>query len=357
MRLDKLDQIVEKAGVKNALILGEPNLFYFSGYRGVGGLLNCDGRRTLLVPLLEKYRGRKAESSEIDLKVYYPVKLTDDVIEGNMVTAIEKLCQPGINSKLLVDVGYIPVDMYLQLKTRFDVVDVTRHILNVRSIKEGSELEAIKRAQRATAVAMEKVRDELKENMTEVELAGTIDMNMRKGGAEDYAFPSIVAFGENGSEPHHVPGYRGLRPGDEVVIDIGAKFDGYSFDSTRTFLFGPTTGKMKAVYEIVLEAQLEAIDSINDGVVASEIDKVARRRIERSGYGQFFIHSTGHGVGIEVHESPSISMKSDDILKENMVITVEPGIYLDGEFGVRIEDTIIVRKGKAEVLETTYKTM
>ncbi|AWS00064.1 M24 family metallopeptidase [Metallosphaera hakonensis JCM 8857 = DSM 7519] len=352
MRVNKLDKIKEENNAKNLLIVGEPNLFYFTGYRGVGGLLDCDGSRTLIVPILERNRATKLK--ELDVKAYYPVKLENDVIEGNLVRAVETLCPQS--GELLVDVGYTSVDLFLQLNTKYKIKNITDKILQIRSIKEEQEIEAIRNAHKATSLAMKQAKEAITEGIKEVELAGIIDMAMRKGGAEDYAFPSIVAFGENSAEPHHIPTRRPLRKGDSIVVDIGAKYDGYSFDSTRTFLFD-STEKEKRIYEVVLEAQLEAIDAVTDGVESSLIDKIARDRIERSGYGKYFVHSTGHGVGIEVHESPTISMRSKDILKEGMIVTVEPGIYLHGETGVRIEDTILVRKGKPEVMETLFKTL
>ncbi|ABP95765.1 MULTISPECIES: aminopeptidase P family protein [Metallosphaera] len=354
MRLNKLEKIKEKSNAKNLLIVGEPNLFYFTGYRGVGGLLDCDGTRTLLVPLLE--RNRALGIKDLDVKVYYPVKLEENVIEGTLVSAVEKLCPSTTDKKLLIDLGYASVDLFLQLSSKYEAKNITEDILQTRAIKEEKEIEAIRHAQRATAMAMKMASESLVEGISEIELAGIIDETMRKGGAEDYAFPSIVAFGENSAEPHHIPCERRLRKGDTVVVDIGAKYNGYSFDSTRTFLYG-ITEKSKRIYDVVLEAQLEAIDAVQEGIEASQIDRIARSRIEKEGFGKLFVHSTGHGVGIEVHESPAISMKSKDILREGMVITVEPGIYFQGELGVRIEDTILVRKGKPEVLETLYKTL
>ncbi|WP_048057710.1 aminopeptidase P family protein [Metallosphaera cuprina] len=336
------------------MILGEPNVFYFTGYRGAGGLLDCDGNKVLLAPLLERNRALKVKG--IDVKLYYPFKIDDEVIEGNLTTAMKQICKPSPNDQVLVDVGYVPTEIYIQLNSIYNIKNITQEILETRAIKDDQEIEMIKLAQRATAEAMKKAGSSLDKDMTEIELAGLIDMTMRREGAEDYAFPSITAFGENAAEPHHIPTMRSLKSGDTVVVDIGAKYQGYSFDSTRTFLYN-CSEKAKKVYETVLEAQLEAIDTVREGVEASTVDKVARSRIERAGYGKYFVHSTGHGVGIEVHENPTISMRSKDLLKEGMVITVEPGIYIENELGVRIEDTLIVRKGKPEVLETVYKAI
>jgi Xaa-Pro dipeptidase len=224
----------------------------------------------------------------------------------------------------------------------------------MRSIKDDEELDRIRRAGEITATAIKMAMEKLDNNVNEKQIAGIIDMTMKTVGAEDYAFPSIVAFGENTAYPHHIPTDRYLKEGDVVLFDVGAKYKGYCFDSTRTYVFN---NEAKKIYEIVLQAQLEAIDYVKDGVYASEVDGVARKVIEKAGYGKYFIHSTGHGVGIEIHESPTISMNSKDILRENMVITIEPGIYLKGRFGVRIEDTLIVTKNKPIVLETTYKLM
>lgn len=348
MRIKKLQEIAEET--KSCVVIsGEPNVFYFSGYRGAGVLIYCNGNPTLLVPLLEE--NRASEIKGIDIKIYYPSKIADNVIEGPLTAAVTKL----VNSqKLALDVNWAPVSLYQNLVSKFQLIDISDKVSLLRSIKEENEIENIKKAGEITAEAM-KVGAEKMLNNTEKQLAGIIDYTMKVSGAEDYAFPSIVAGGKNSAYPHHIPTDYKLTSNDNVVIDIGAKYQGYCFDSTRTF--NVKNEEVRKIYEIVLEAQLEAIDAVSAGIKASEIDRIARKVIERAGYGRYFIHSVGHGVGVEIHESPYLSFTSNDVLEENMVVTVEPGIYLPGKFGVRIEDTLIVTKRKPVVLETAYKLL
>ncbi len=349
-RLGKLKAILEDKGKYCAVVLGYPNLYYFLEYEGVGALVYCDSRFMLLVPALEMYRADKIK--DIDTLIYYPSKIFENVIEGNLFVALQKIVNSDV---LFLDVNWVDANTYKGLSEKYKIIDISHEIVNMRAIKDEVELERIKRAGEITSGAMKMGMERLTNHASEKQIAGIIDMTMKSMGAEDYAFPSIVAFGENTAYPHHIPTDRYLGKNDIALFDIGAKYQGYCFDSTRTFIFNNT--EARKIYEIVLQAQLEAIDQVRDGVNASEIDRIARRVIEKAGYQKYFIHSTGHGVGVEIHESPSISINSRDVLRENMVITVEPGIYLKGKFGVRIEDTLIVTKGKPIVLETTYKLL
>lgn len=348
-RLKKLEAIFEDKKINCGIILGSPNLFYFLEYSGAGALVYCDSKFTLVVPALEMYRAGDVKS--VDVVVYYPFKIADNVIEGNLFKALEKIVK---SEYVGLDVNWNDANTFRFLSEKYKIIDISTEISKMRSIKDDEELDRIRRAGEITATAIKMAMEKLDNNVNEKQIAGIIDMTMKTVGAEDYAFPSIVAFGENTAYPHHIPTDRYLKEGDVVLFDVGAKYKGYCFDSTRTYVFN---NEAKKIYEIVLQAQLEAIDYVKDGVYASEVDGVARKVIEKAGYGKYFIHSTGHGVGIEIHESPTISMNSKDILRENMVITIEPGIYLKGRFGVRIEDTLIVTKNKPIVLETTYKLM
>ncbi|WP_338600256.1 aminopeptidase P family protein [Sulfolobus tengchongensis] len=350
-KLRKLQTILEDKKEACAVIIGSPNLFYFLEYSGVGALIYCDARFTLLAPALDMYRASNVK--DVDVLIYYPSKIAENVIEGNMFKAIEKVINE--KSNILLDVNWVDANTYKTLSEKYKISDISNDIIKLREIKDEDEIEKIRKAGEITSTAMKIGMERLTEEVSEKQIAGIIDMTMKSAGAEDYAFPSIVAFGENTAYPHHIPTDRVLMNNDIALFDIGAKYNGYCFDSTRTFVF--KNNEAKKIYEIVLQAQLEAIDAVRDGVTASEIDNIARKVIEKAGYGKYFMHSTGHGVGVEIHESPAISMNSKQVLKENMVITVEPGIYLKGRFGIRIEDTLIVTKGKPIVLETTYKLL
>jgi Xaa-Pro dipeptidase len=357
INLIKLYKVLESKNIECAVILGEPNLFYFTEYQGAGGLVICNKNATLVVPLLEKSRAEKVlkkNKENLNLVSYYPIKINDDVIEGSIYDVIEKIVE---SRKVGIDKEWISSTTYDILSKKYETVDISKELWEIRSIKEDYEIERIKKAGDITKKAMEFALDYLSsnKNITELELAGVIDMAMKKFGASDYAFPSIVAFGENSAEPHHIPSSKILDSNNDIILfDIGAKYNGYCFDSTRSFI-NTSNIEVRRIYESVLEAQLAAIDNVREGVNASELDALARKILEKYNLSKYFIHSLGHGVGIQIHEYPLISLKSKDmILKKNMVITIEPGVYLEN-LGIRIEDTIIVTNTKPIVLETTFK--
>ncbi|MBB5252452.1 M24 family metallopeptidase [Sulfurisphaera ohwakuensis] len=357
MRLHKLKELLEVKGLKCAIITSPASIFYLTGYdyitTDIGNfvaLIYCDGIATLIVPLLELYRAQD-KVKEIDLVAYSTTLEGEKIIKGSLKDAILNFIK---ENKIGLDIQNTS-SIFYNYFSKFEIIDLSKDISIMRSVKDQEELELIKRAGDITTAAMKIAQDKLTNSeISEKYLAGIIDMTMRTEGAEDYAFPSIVAFAENSAFPHHIPSDKVIKEGQNAVVDIGARYEKYCFDSTRTFLKGENY-EIKKIYEIVLQAQLEAIDKVKEGVKASEVDLAARRVIEKAGYGKHFIHSTGHGVGIEVHEYPSISPTSDAELKENMVITIEPGIYLKNKFGIRIEDTVIVTKRKPIVLETTFK--
>lgn len=192
---------------------------------------------------------------------------------------------------------------------------------------------------------------------TEAEVALTIEAAMREGGASGPSFETIVAAGENSALPHHVPGSRTITAGDVVLIDMGVLLDGYCSDSTRTFVTAAPDERFELVYATVLGAQVAALEAIGAGVEGQAIDEIARSLIGDAGFGEFFGHGLGHGVGIEIHEEPGLSPRSKDTLAVGDVVTVEPGIYLPGEFGVRIEDLVVVEESGIRNLSTLPKTL
>lgn len=358
MRLYKLERLLEEKGLKCSIIANTASIFYFTGYDYIStdlgnsvALVYCDGVARIIVPLLELYRAEE-KLKDIDVIAYSNSFSGERIFKGSLTSAILNYIK---ENKIGLDVQSTSTLFYNYLSDKLQIADISKDVSLIRAVKEQEELELIKRAGEITTASMKIAQEKIMNSeISEKQLAGLIDMTMRTEGAEDYAFPSIVAFAENSAFPHHVPTSKVIKNGQSAIIDIGARYDNYCFDSTRTILKG-NNEEVKKIYEIVLQAQLEAIDRVREGIKASEIDLAARNVIEKYGYGKYFVHSTGHGVGIEVHEYPPVSPYSDAELKENMVITVEPGIYLKNKFGVRIEDTIIVTKRKPIVLETTFK--
>ncbi len=224
-----------------------------------------------------------------------------------------------------------------------------------RSSKDLDELELLQRAIDASDLAMEQVCPNIREGMTEQEVAWRMEMAMRDAGSDGISFDTIVAAGPNGAMPHHMPTDRAIQRGEPIVIDMGARVGGYCSDITRTVVVGEPDEMFHKIYGIVLDAQLTAIREVKIGMNGEEADKLARDVIVDAGYGDNFGHSLGHGVGLAVHEMPRVSPRSEDPLGVNSVFTVEPGIYLSGWGGVRIEDIVILGEGGATPLSKASK--
>jgi Xaa-Pro aminopeptidase len=230
------------------------------------------------------------------------------------------------------------------------LVNVGERLSALREVKDVDELKLLGAAAAIADAALEAVVSRGLRGHSEREVAWAVEQAVRAGGAEAVAFATIVATGPHGALPHAIPGDALIADGDLVVIDMGARLDGYHSDITRTFAAGRPTDEQRAVYGVVLEAQLAGLQAVRAGVACGAVDAAARGVIDGAGYGARFGHGTGHGVGLEIHEKPRVGKRSRARLAPGMVVTVEPGIYLDGRFGVRIEDTVVVTAGACERL-------
>ncbi len=225
------------------------------------------------------------------------------------------------------------------------------HIVKqLRMVKRPYELDCIRRAARAADDAFLYVLKQMKPGVREYEIAAEIEYQLKKAGMDGCSFPSVVAAGPHSSRPHAVPGEYKMQKGDFVTIDMGARYRGYCSDMTRTVVIGEADEKQKEVYEVVLAAQKKAVAAVKPGIRCCDLDAVARDYISSFGYGENFLHSLGHGVGLDIHEMPTVSKSCDIVLEPGMVITIEPGVYLPGWGGVRIEDTVIVTEDGCEVI-------
>jgi Xaa-Pro aminopeptidase len=227
----------------------------------------------------------------------------------------------------------------------------------LRAVKDDDELDAIRRAGEITSRAYERFAEERFVGRSERELAWRLDELFHEFGAHAPAFESIVASGPNSARPHARPTDREVLAGETVVIDAGAQVDGYCADCTRTFATGPLPEELRAAYVATSEGQLDGLGAVRAGVTGVDADAAARDRIEAAGYGEKFGHGLGHGVGLDVHEAPRLSRESSDTLVTGNVVTVEPGIYLEGLGGIRIEDLVIVTDAKPEILTTSTKDL
>jgi Xaa-Pro aminopeptidase len=245
-------------------------------------------------------------------------------------------------STSLADFGQLRKGIKGRLKSVANVVET------VRRVKDSSEVSAIKAAARVASEALKKTRRYIKAGTTESELAGMLDFQIRRLGAQN-SFETIVAFGPNASRPHHQPGRRKLKNRDTVLIDFGAKYKGYCSDITRCFVLGRPSAFYSKVYENVEKAQAAAIKTVRAGVDMVQVDSAARETIRRSRL-PVYGHGTGHGLGLEIHEQPFLARESKGKLHTGMVLTIEPGIYIPGKVGVRIEDDVLVTQNGYKIL-------
>lgn len=238
-----------------------------------------------------------------------------------------------------------------------DLVPTYGAVEELRALKDDGELEALRRASEITSKAFEQFAEERFIGRTERELAWRMEQLQREIGGESASFSTIVASGPNSARPHTNPGDREIQRDEIVLIDTGCIVDGYCSDCTRTFATGSLSDDLHRAYEVCLDAQLEGLEAVRPGASGPGVDAAARDRIEAAGFGDAFGHGLGHGVGLLVHESPRLARESRDTLEERMVVTVEPGIYLAGQGGIRIEDLVVVRDGEPEVLTSFTKDL
>lgn len=279
-------------------------------------------------------------------------------VEVKRYTSLEDILKPY--SEVAVPLSRASYASYKKLTDLgLKVVDSEEAFTQAMAVKRTYEIENIKKACEITDRAFENLLGTVKEGMTENELAAELEYLMRRYGASGTSFPTIVAFGKNSSVPHHETGTARLKFGDIILIDFGCKSGGYCSDCTRTFLFGNDKQHDRFIdtYAHVLRAHMLVKEKMSAGMTGQEVDEIARSYLREHGLDKFFTHSLGHGIGINVHEHPRISPKSTDVLKDGMVFSDEPGVYFEGNYGIRIEDTVTLKGGKAVSLTASDKKL
>lgn len=335
-----------------ALVLSEPNRLYFTRFAADNGALWVTARDAAF---LTDFRYTEAARRVItDIPVIESNRLFADAVAAFAANGIRKLYLEDDTLTVAVRRRFMRECGMLELITDSTLC---RRIAAMRAVKDARELACIRRAQAITEAGFDYILPRLAVGRTEREIALELEMYMRQNGAERVAFDFIVASGENGALPHAVPTDRRLRAGDFVTIDFGAVADGYRSDMTRTVAIGTVSEEQRTVYNTVLAAQTACLQGLCAGMTGAEGDRLARSVIEAAGYGAAFGHSTGHGVGIDIHEHPTLSSKCDDRLQAGAIVTVEPGIYLEGRFGVRIEDMVCLTEDGIENLTAAPKDL
>ena len=248
-------------------------------------------------------------------------------------------------------------DAWREALEGIELVGLAQEVERLRWTKDDDELRVLGAAQDATDAAFDAILDVVAVGMTERQLAARLEEALDQNGSDGLSFDPIVAFGEHAAEPHHTPCHRALAEGDVIKLDFGALVDGYHTDFTRTVAFGEPTPELRKVHDLVAEAQQAGIDALRVGAVGRDVDAAARNVIAEGGYGEGFSHGLGHGVGLEIHEGPSLGTRSDDTLPSGAVITVEPGVYLPGIGGVRIEDAVVVTEDGGRPLGSSTREL
>ena len=320
-----------------ALILSEENRLYFTGFASSNGTLLVMPEESTFITDSRYYEAACSAVTEARVllqgQVYQQVfdllqkhNCTEILVEADRMT----LSELGTWRKMLPTYSF-------NVSNRLDTL-----ANGIREIKCEEEVEKMQKAQDIAEKALEELLHMVKPGVAERDLANELEYLMRKFGADGISFDTIAVSGANSSKPHGVPGEKLIEAGDFLTIDFGALYDHYHSDTTRTFAVGQPTEEMVNVYEPVRKAQQAGLDYVRPGISAFDLDKACRDIIADAGYGEYFGHSTGHGVGVEIHEHPFAGPKSEETIRENAVVTVEPGIYLPGKFGVRIEDMVLV---------------
>lgn len=330
MTASRRDQLRALLACPRLLVTDLADVRYLTGFTGSNAVLVVGQGGVDLLGTDGRYRDQVAEQAP-DLAV---------VIDRDTVSAVLEAAGPGPWAVQ----DSVTLAVWDQVQARDPEAVVTSGLVSgLRAIKDGGELAALERACAITAEALTILMGELRVGMTEVAAARRLEQLFGELGAEDRAFDTIVGSGPNSAIPHHEPGARRLAEGDLVVIDAGARVDGYHADMTRTVVIGRDPAPwQEEIHAVVLEAQTAAIARYLPGADLREVDGAARNVIERAGYGPYYTHGLGHGVGLVIHEAPMVGPRATGTMEADMAITAEPGIYLAGQGGVRIEDTLVV---------------
>jgi len=352
-RLPRLRAALGELGAEAMVVSNLSNLRYLTGFSGSAGvLLVADGDAVnggavngdAVLVTDGRYRIQAAEQLEasgVADVVELQVGRNDE--QREIMQSVLARWRPARLALEAESISWAGQRRWAQLAPEAELVPSSGLVEELRQVKDDAELDHMARAAAVADDALAEVLPMVAEGRTEAEVALALDSAMRRLGAEESAFETIVASGPNAAKPHARPSERRLERGDPVVIDFGALYEGYRSDMTRTFFVGtPPTGVMAEVLDVVARAQAAGVAAVRAGAVSGEVDQAARRVVTEAGYGQAFEHGTGHGVGLDIHEAPWVGAGTTAILRPGTVVTVEPGVYLSGIGGVRIEDTVVV---------------
>ncbi len=349
-RIEQLQGELRRRRLDALVVSSLPHIRYLTGFSGSNALVILGARRRFFIT-----------------DTRYTLQSRDEVQGWNRIITTKPLLEEASSQKLLAGLKRVAFEsahtshaLYRVLKKLFPrvtPVGTTGLVEEVVLAKQEVEIDAMRSAARITDTVFREITDLITDGMSENDVAAEISFRQKKLGAEKDSFEPIVASGARGALPHARPTSKKIRSGEFVVLDFGCVVNGYNSDLTRTIAVGRVTRRMRAMYETVREAQQAAVDSAHGGMIASDLDAVARTRIGKRGFGKFFTHALGHGLGLSVHEAPRISSLSKERLRTGSVVTIEPGVYIPGVGGVRIEDDVVLTDRGCRILTKSPKEL
>ncbi len=355
-RLSFLRSKFDDLGVDTIWIVQPENRRYLSGFKAADGQLN-ESAGSLFI---------SQDQALLVTDSRYTTQAQEETVGFDIITHKEGLINAlfdifdRLHTKRLGFEGcYLIWDLYQRLNKKIikhsppvKLIPLSDIVEEMREIKEPEEVEILSGSAKLMGDVLAQVIEELRPGQVEKDVAWRIEALIREQDVDGVSFPPIVASGSNSALPHAIPTNRMIGEGEPIILDVGSKVDGYCSDMTRTIFLEQPSSYFKEIYRIVQEAQVSAIDSLRPGMKSTEVDSIARDIIKKAGFGNFFGHSLGHGIGMAPHERPAVGPLKAEVLKEGMVFTIEPGIYIPGKGGVRLEEMIILEKNGARVLTT-----
>ncbi|MFJ6411574.1 Xaa-Pro dipeptidase [Terribacillus saccharophilus] len=348
-KIEKLRALMEKKKLDAFIVTSAQNRRYISGFTGSAGLLIITKSKQLFITDFRYMEQATEQAPDFEI-----IEHKQSIIQE----AAAQLLKEGAQQA-----GFEHEDVTFALYQQFqnavhaDLIPASGLIEELRLIKSEAELAIMKTAAEIADAAYTHILTFVKPGMKEIEVSNELEFFMRKQGATQSSFDTIVASGYRSALPHGVASDKEIQKGELVTLDYGALYNGYCSDITRTFAVGEISDKLREIYDIVLEANLRGVAGVKPGITGKEADALTRDYINEKGYGQYFGHSTGHGLGMDVHESPALSFRSDTVLKPGMVVTVEPGIYIPEVGGCRIEDDLVLTADGSERLTFSTKDL
>lgn len=350
--MSKAQELIKNEGLVGMIITDPYNMRHISGFRGGEGALYISATQQVLITD-SRYTEQAEKESDFTI-VQEHRGHTREQIFAECLAKEEGILAIGYEDQSLLCCQFDKMAKAIPIK---DWVPMGGKVDALRRIKTAEEIEYLAQAEHIGDVAFSKILDFLRPGVSELEVAAELEYQMKKAGAEDLGFNTIIASGLNSSMPHAIPGKKKLEAGDFVTMDFGCKYEGYCSDMTRTVVLGKANDKQKEIYNVVLEAQLAGLAAVKAGKTGKEVDKVARDIITKAGYGEYFGHSLGHSVGLFIHEKPGLAPSDETVLQAGMIETVEPGIYVPGFGGVRIEDMVLVTEEGCRNLASSPKEL